>query len=197
MAHRAAARPAPERARGRRSARPDPPAPSPHGGPLHHDGRPCPARRPGPRPLGPRRHRRRDGPADPHRAPPPGPGPYQLQAAIAACHSEARTWADDRLGTDPRPLRHAADRAADPGHSPAPRDRRRYVDSAKPRSPNSTDLQADLQTYPLFHATPRRVPPRRWQDRRSSRRRSTSLNLTSNPAQQTLLHSRLTNTWPG
>ena len=35
------------------------------------------------------------------------PGPYQLQAAISAVHTDAATWAEYRLGPDPGPVRPA------------------------------------------------------------------------------------------
>src|SRR5690606_13311594 len=35
-------------------------------------------------------------------------GPYQLQAAIVACHAETNTAGRRRLDPDRRPLRHAA-----------------------------------------------------------------------------------------
>ena len=52
------------------------------------------ARGPGPRPLGRERDRRGRSPASTRRCGTTAPGPYQLQAAIAACHATAADAAD-------------------------------------------------------------------------------------------------------
>jgi predicted RNA polymerase sigma factor len=57
---------------------------------------------------------------------PRGPvGRFQLQAAIAAVHAEAPDARRDRLGPDPRALRHARARRARPGGHAQPRRRGR------------------------------------------------------------------------
>ncbi len=67
------------------------------------------------------------------------PGPYQIQAAIAAVHSDALRAGGHRLGADPRLVRPAHGRAAEPGRRAQPcrrvgGDRRRGV----PRCRSST-----------------------------------------------------------
>ncbi|TCO20414.1 RNA polymerase sigma-70 factor (ECF subfamily) [Kribbella steppae] len=125
------------------------------------------------------------------------PGPYQLQAAIAACHCEAPTWAD----TDWRQILVLYDMLLRLQPSPVTRLHRavavRYVDSPRAALAELDDLETALHNYPLFHAIRAellRTEGRTTEAHDSDRR---ALNLTNNPAQQTLLHSRLTNTWPG
>ena len=59
------------------------------------------------------------------------PGPYQVQAAIAACHATAPTRGDDRLGRDRRALRRARAHGAVAGRRAEPR--RRGRDGRRPR----------------------------------------------------------------
>ena len=63
-------------------------------------------------------------------------GPYQLQAAIAAVHDEAPARAGHRLAADPRPLRAARARRAQPDGHPQPR--RRGGDGQRARAPASS-----------------------------------------------------------
>ena len=80
------------------------------------------------------------------------PGPYQIQAAINAVHTDAADGRRHRLGPDPRALRPAAGRA---------RRRRSSRSTAPSRSPRSTGPAAalatvdglDLDAYVPFHAT--------------------------------------------
>ena len=58
------------------------------------------------------------------------PGPYQVQAAIAACHATAPTADGDRLGRDRRALRRA--RAHDPVAGRRAQPRRRGRDGRRP-----------------------------------------------------------------
>ena len=53
------------------------------------------------------------------------PGPYQIQAAINAVHSDARHGGGHRLGADPRSLRPTRHRRPIAGRRPQPRRRRR------------------------------------------------------------------------
>ena len=53
------------------------------------------------------------------------PGPYQIQAAINAVHTDAATAAGDGLAADPGALRPTACARAEPGRQPEPRRRRR------------------------------------------------------------------------
>jgi RNA polymerase sigma-70 factor (ECF subfamily) len=127
------------------------------------------------------------------------PGPYQLQAAIVACHAEAPTWEDTdwaqivvlygmllRLAPSPVvrlqraiALSHAAPPHGGPGAALAELD-------ALPEQDKHV-----LDGYPLLHATRAellRALGRPEQARDADRR---ALSLTSNPAQQALLQERL------
>ncbi|HEV2783625.1 MAG TPA: DUF6596 domain-containing protein [Actinophytocola sp.] len=119
------------------------------------------------------------------------PGPYQLQAAIVACHAEAKTWAD----TDwPQIvvlygmlLRHAP--------SPVTRLHRaialRYVAGAGAALAELSELAGALDRYHLFHAT-RAELLRELGDpdeARAADRRA--LELTANPAEQAVLERRI------
>ena len=67
------------------------------------------------------------------------PGPYQLQAAIAAVHSDAADRGRHRLGPDRPALRPAARAPADAGRRPEPGHRRRRAGRRRPPgSPRST-----------------------------------------------------------
>ena len=85
--------------------------------------RPGAAGRPGPRALGPRADRRGAGAGAAAACGATGPGPYQIQAAINAVHSDAATAADTDWGQIVRALRPAAGRGADPGRGAQPRGR--------------------------------------------------------------------------
>ena len=82
------------RARGARPARADAAARRPARGARRRRRRPRPARRAGPHPLGPGRDRRGRRRCSTPRCAASEPGPYQVQAAIAACHATAPTAAD-------------------------------------------------------------------------------------------------------
>ena len=80
------------------------------------------------------------------------PGPYQIQAAIGAVHSDAATAARDRLAAGTRALRPAARPGADPGRGAEPRRRGRR--GARPgRRPRARWTDSTLDGYHLFHAT--------------------------------------------
>jgi RNA polymerase sigma-70 factor (ECF subfamily) len=120
------------------------------------------------------------------------PGPYQLQAAIVACHAEAGSWAEtdwlqilllyDAL------LRHAPSpvvrlhRAIALSHLAGPAAALAEVDS----------VAAELSRYHLFHAT--RAELLRDLGRTDEARRcdEQALGLTGNPAERALLEQRLT-----
>ena len=141
----------PRRAGGARPARADAADRVAARGAHHRRRRARAARRPGSRPLGSRPDRRRPGhrPALPARA--TSPGPYQIQAAINAVHSDA----PDAAATDWRQILQLYDQllslAPDPGRRAQPRRRGgRGGRTAARRSRWSTAL--DLDGYYLFHA---------------------------------------------
>jgi RNA polymerase sigma factor (sigma-70 family) len=122
------------------------------------------------------------------------PGPYQLQAAIVACHAEAKTWADTDweqivvlygmlLHLAPSPVTRLH-RAIALRHATSPREAFAELD----------ELADELDHYHLYHATRAellRDLGHREQARAADRR---ALELTSNPAEQALLQRRIT--WP-
>ena len=119
------------------------------------------------------------------------PGPYQLQAAIAACHCEAASWDD----TDWEQILVLYDMLLHLQPSPVTRLHRsvavRYVKGAQAALAEVDDLASDLSQYPLFHATRGelyRAIGDSAQARDADRR---ALALTSNPAQAEVLHGRL------
>ncbi|MEV5829824.1 sigma-70 family RNA polymerase sigma factor [Spirillospora sp. NPDC052242] len=127
------------------------------------------------------------------------PGPYQLQAAIVACHAEAPTWDDTDwpqivvlydmlLAMAPSPV-HRLQRAIALHHHPGPRGGAR--NALADLDALSDAERATLERYPLYHAT--RAELLRALDRpgdaRDADRRA--LELTANPAQQALIESRL------
>ena len=67
----------------------------------HRRRRPRAARRPGPRPVGSRASSPKARPSSGAACARNQPGPYQIQAAINAVHSDAPIAADDRLAPDP------------------------------------------------------------------------------------------------
>jgi RNA polymerase sigma-70 factor (ECF subfamily) len=119
------------------------------------------------------------------------PGPYQLQAAIAACHAEAPSWA----ATDWRQvlllydalLRRAPtavvrlNRAIALSHGVGPAEALEEVERLEPA----------LRAYHLFHAT--RAELLRRLDRPAEAREADgrALALTRNPAERRLLEERL------
>jgi RNA polymerase sigma factor (sigma-70 family) len=122
------------------------------------------------------------------------PGPYQLQAAIVACHAEAKTWDDTDweqivvlygmlLHLAPSPVTRLH-RAIALRHATGPHEAFAELD----------ELAGELDHYHLYHAT--RAELLRDLDRpeeaRAADRRA--LELTTNPAEQALLQRRIT--WP-
>jgi len=119
------------------------------------------------------------------------PGPYQIQAAIVACHAEATTWADtdwpqilllyDALATHlPTPVVRLH-RAIALAHVVGPAAALTEVDG----------LAAALHGFHLFHAT--RAQLLRELGRAADARRADAdaLGLTGNPAERALLEQRL------
>jgi RNA polymerase sigma-70 factor (ECF subfamily) len=119
------------------------------------------------------------------------PGPYQLQAAIVACHAEAERWED----TDWTQIVVLYDMLLHLAPSPVVRLHRaialRYVTGPAAALAELDTLAGDLNDYHLFHAT--RAELLRALDRPGDARAADerALQLTANPAEQRLLHRRL------
>jgi RNA polymerase sigma-70 factor (ECF subfamily) len=119
------------------------------------------------------------------------PGPYQLQAAIVACHAEAATWAD----TDWEQIVVLYDMLLHLAPSPVTRLHRaialRYTAGPQAALDQLDTLTDALDGYHLFHATRAellRALGHPYQARTADER---ALDLTSNPAEQTLLQQRI------
>jgi RNA polymerase sigma factor (sigma-70 family) len=124
------------------------------------------------------------------------PGPYQVQAAIAACHAEARSWEEtdwDQIALlyeklvqlAPSPVLNL-NRAIALSHIVGPQVALQEVDALAP----------SLDRYHLFHAT--RAEMLRQLGRSSEARQADgrALDLTRNPAERSLLSARLFQTAP-
>jgi RNA polymerase sigma factor (sigma-70 family) len=119
------------------------------------------------------------------------PGPYQLQAAIVACHAEAADWAstdweqivllyDMLLHLAPSPLTRLHRSIA-----------RRFTDGPDAALAEADALATALERYHLYHATRAdllRTLGRADEARAANRR---ALELTANPAEQALLRRRI------
>jgi RNA polymerase sigma factor (sigma-70 family) len=119
------------------------------------------------------------------------PGPYQLQAAIVACHAEAERFVD----TDWEQIVLLYDMLLHLAPSPITRLHRaiavRYATGARAAMAELDDLAGALDDYYLYHASRAELlralghPDRA----RSADRRA--LELTANPAEQAVLRQRL------
>jgi RNA polymerase sigma factor (sigma-70 family) len=119
------------------------------------------------------------------------PGPYQLQAAIVACHAEAATWAD----TDWEQIVVLYDMLLHLAPSPVTRLHRavalRYTAGPQAALDDLDTLADALDGYHLFHATRAellRALGHPYQARVADQR---ALHLTTNPAEQALLLQRI------
>jgi RNA polymerase sigma factor (sigma-70 family) len=119
------------------------------------------------------------------------PGPYQLEAAIVACHAESASWA----ATDWRQIVLLYDLLLQVAPSPVVRLNRavalRQVAGAEEALAEVDALKRELDTYHLFHAIRGELLlelSQREQARAASLR---ALALTHNPAEQSLLTRRL------
>jgi RNA polymerase sigma factor (sigma-70 family) len=119
------------------------------------------------------------------------PGPYQLQAAIVACHAEAKHWAD----TDWQQIVVLYDMLLHLAPSPVTRLHRavalRYTAGPEAALAELDGLAGQLDRYHLFHATQAellRAVGRPGEARAADRR---ALDRTANPAEQALLRDRL------
>ena len=117
------------------------------------------------------------------------PGPYQLQAAIAACHSEAPTWAE----TDWRQILVLYDMLLTLQPSPVTC-LHRSVALSFVEGPAVALAEVDrlaLDTYPLFHATRAQFLRDLGRDTEAHVADERAADLTANPAQLDLLRERL------
>jgi RNA polymerase sigma factor (sigma-70 family) len=119
------------------------------------------------------------------------PGPYQLQAAIVACHAEAPRWED----TDWAQIVVLYDMLLAMAPSPVIRLHRaialRYCVGPEAAMNELEGLAEHLDRYALFHATRAellRAVGEPEEAREADRR---ALDLTANPAQRTLLEDRI------
>jgi RNA polymerase sigma factor (sigma-70 family) len=122
-----------------------------------------------------------------HRA----PGPYQLQAAIAACHSEARTWVE----TDWEQILVLYDMLLTLQPTPVTRLHRAiassYVNGPQTGLTELEELSTQLQAYPLFHATQAQFFRDLGREAEADAANHRAADLTANPAQLGLLQERL------
>jgi RNA polymerase sigma factor (sigma-70 family) len=120
------------------------------------------------------------------------PGPYQLQAAIVACHAEAPTWE----ATDWEQIVLLYDMLLHLAPSPVTRLHRaialRYIAGPQVALAELDQLADALDHYHLLHATRAellRALGHPYQARTADQR---ALELTANPAERALLHQRIT-----
>jgi RNA polymerase sigma-70 factor (ECF subfamily) len=118
-------------------------------------------------------------------------GPYQLQAAIAACHAEARTWAETDWGQIVALYDALLEQMPSPVVQLNRAIARRYRDGPAAALPDVERLAEALDSYYLFHAT--RAELLRDLGRETEARAALlrALELTANPAERALLQKRL------
>jgi RNA polymerase sigma factor (sigma-70 family) len=118
-------------------------------------------------------------------------GPYQLQAAIAACHAEARTWGE----TDWRQIVALYDALLEQMPSPVVELNRaiakRYRDGPAAALPDVERLAEALDIYYLFHATRAELLRELGREPEARDALTRALELTANPAERALLQKRL------
>ncbi|MFC0503562.1 RNA polymerase sigma factor [Micromonospora costi] len=119
------------------------------------------------------------------------PGPYQVQAAIVACHAEAARWED----TDWAQIAVLYDMLLHLAPSPVTRLHRaialRYVTGPAAALAEVDRLAGDLDGYHLFHATRAELLRDVGETARARSADERALTLTTNPAQRSLLRQRL------
>jgi len=122
------------------------------------------------------------------------PGPYQLQAAIVACHAEAGRWED----TDWEQIVLLYDMLLHLAPSPVTRLHRaialRYTDGPRAAMAELDELAGPLDGHHLFHATRAELLRALDQHDRARDADRRALELTANPAERALLRRRIT--WP-
>jgi RNA polymerase sigma-70 factor (ECF subfamily) len=119
------------------------------------------------------------------------PGPYQLQAAIAACHAEAPSWPS----TDWQQIVALYDALLELMPSPVVELNRaiarRYRDGAAAALPDVERLADALDSYYLFHATRAELLRDLGREPEARAALQRALQLTANPAERVLLQQRL------
>ncbi|SDT24022.1 RNA polymerase sigma factor [Jiangella sp. DSM 45060] len=119
------------------------------------------------------------------------PGPYQLQAAIVACHAEAARWED----TDWEQIVLLYDLLLTLAPSPVTRLHRavalRYVAGPAAALSEVDELGDRLDGYHLLHATRAGLLRDLGRPDEARAADARALELTSNPAEQAILHERL------
>ncbi|MBO0780928.1 MAG: RNA polymerase sigma factor [Ktedonobacteraceae bacterium] len=124
------------------------------------------------------------------------PGPYQVQAALVACHAEAATW----QATDWPQILALYDLLYHLAPSPVVRLNRavalRYVAGPEAALAEVEALALDLDGYHLFHAIRGELLLKLGQHERGRAAELRALALTSNQAEQSLLQYRLSFTAP-
>ena len=122
-----------------------------------------------------------------------GPGPYQLQAAIAAVHAEARTWGD----TDWSQIVLLYDALLRLSESPVVRLNRAVALShlAGPEAAlgEVNDLAMTLGEYHLLHSTRAELLDQLGEKEQARQARLRALELCQNPAERALLERKLRN----
>jgi len=119
------------------------------------------------------------------------PGPYQLQAAIVACHAEAPSWAgtdwlqitllyDVLLACSPSPVT-TLHRAIALSHVAGPQAALAETDA----------LGSDLDRYHLYHATRAELLRQLGRGAEARQADQRAIGLTANPAERALLEQRL------
>ncbi|MHA6616746.1 RNA polymerase sigma factor [Pseudonocardia sp. DLS-67] len=119
------------------------------------------------------------------------PGPYQLQAAIVACHAEAPRWED----TDWAQIVVLYDMLLATAPSPVTRLHRaialRYAAGAEAAMRELDGLAGVLDRYPLLHATRAELLRALGEPEEAREADRRALDLTANPAQRALLEDRI------
>jgi RNA polymerase sigma-70 factor (ECF subfamily) len=119
------------------------------------------------------------------------PGPYQLQAAIVACHAEAQRWED----TDWTQIVVLYDMLIYLAPSPVTRLHRaialRYVTGPTTALSEVDSLARDLADYHLFHATRAELLRDLGHTEQARDADERALALATNPAERNLLRQRL------
>ena len=119
------------------------------------------------------------------------PGPYQLQAAIVACHAEAKDWAD----TDWEQIVVLYDMLHHLAPSPITRLHRaialRYTAGPQAALDELDTLGDALDAYDLFHATRAELLRALGHPHQARSADERALALTANPAEQALLQQRI------
>jgi RNA polymerase sigma-70 factor (ECF subfamily) len=125
------------------------------------------------------------------------PGPYQVQAAIAALHAQAPSYAE----TDWRQIRLLYSRLQQLAPSPVVLLNRavatRYAIGAEQALAEIEPLSADLDGYHLFHALRAALLAALGRDAEAEQVRARALGLAANPAERDLLTRGLSLLSPG